>query len=86
MKKSIPIKQGWTKSLRDSFSLVSFGRYVLDTTTCRGGRGAMAGMGVGDIAVDMWRCATYARSLDTVCCTGPAWGSYAGRGGEIESP
>src|SRR5262249_28671069 len=47
--------EGWTKSLRDSFSLVSFGRCVLDTTTCRGGRGAMVGMGVCDRAVDMRR-------------------------------
>ena len=80
------IRGSWTKSLRDSFSLVSFGKCVLDTTTCRGGRGAMASMGGCDRAIDMRRCATYARSLATVCCTGLAWGSYAGRSGEIESP
>jgi hypothetical protein len=51
----VAINYGWTKSLRDSCSLVSFGRCVLDTTTCRGGRGAMAGMRVCDRAVDMRR-------------------------------
>ena len=77
---------GWTKSLRDSFSLVSFGQRVLGTTTGRGGRGAMAGIGMGAIAVDMRRCDTYAGLPATVCGTAPAWGFYAGRGGPIESP
>jgi hypothetical protein len=68
----VTITQGWTKSLRDSFSLVSFGQCVLDPTTCRGGCGAMAGMGMCAVAVDMRRGDTYAESPVTVCGTEPA--------------
>ena len=44
-----------TKSLRDSFSLVSFGRSVLDTTTCRGAEEPWLVVGVCDVVVDMRR-------------------------------
>ena len=42
----------WTKLLRDSFSLASFRRRVLDTTMCMGGRGAVSEAGgVRQIAI-----------------------------------